>query len=75
MVLRHRSNMHSPMSSRTKTAIHWLRRILLALRVLAFNGAIGILVLFILLDRIETVASWVMRITVSLTLFDAALPA
>lgn len=52
------------MSSRTKKAIYWLRKLLLGLRALQLNGAIGILVLMILLDKIETVSAWVMRITV-----------
>jgi hypothetical protein len=65
MVLSRRSNAHSPMASRTKSAVIWLRRLQLALRVLQLNGAVGILVLMILLDKIEDVAAWVMRTTVS----------
>lgn len=62
MVLNHRSSTHAPMSPRTKSAIKWIRRIQLGIRVLQLNAAAGILVLFVLLDNIDTVKGWVMRI-------------
>lgn len=62
MVLNHRSTTYSPMSPRTKSAIKWIRRVQLFLRVLQLNAAVGILVVFILLDKIDEVKGWVMRI-------------
>lgn len=62
MVLNHRSSPYAPMSPRTKSAIKWIRRVQLALRVVQLNAAIGILVIMVLLDKINTVKGWVMRI-------------
>ncbi|CAG9970629.1 unnamed protein product [Clonostachys byssicola] len=63
MVLQHRSGNYKLMGPRTKKAIRYLRRVQLFLRVLELNGALGILVLMVLLDKIETVTALVMRIT------------
>jgi hypothetical protein len=52
------------MSPRTKSAIKWLRRLQLVLRLLEMNGAIGILVLTILFTNVDLVTHWVLRIAV-----------
>ena len=54
------------MSPRTKSWVKGLRRLQLALRVLHFIAAAGLLVLWILFDKIDDVTAWVMRITVRL---------
>jgi hypothetical protein len=54
------------MTGRTKWWIKALRKVQLALRVLEFVGAAGVLVMFILMNHVQDVTAWVMRITVSL---------
>ncbi|OHF03387.1 hypothetical protein CORC01_01440 [Colletotrichum orchidophilum] len=63
LVLNHRSNNYVSLSPRTKGWIKYMRIVQLGLRVLEFIGAAGLLALLILLDNIETLAGWVMRIT------------
>lgn len=52
------------MGRRTKGWIKGMRVVQLGLRVLELNGAIGILVLMILINNVEPLTAWVMRITV-----------
>lgn len=59
------------MSPRIKSWIKWLRHFQLLLRVLELVGAVGILVLVILITKIEAVTGWIMKITVSLQLHHA----
>ncbi|KAH7022472.1 hypothetical protein EDB80DRAFT_744967 [Ilyonectria destructans] len=63
MVLSYRSNNYSSMSPRIKSWIKWLRHFQLLLRVLELVGAVGILVLVILMTKIEAVTGWIMKIT------------
>ncbi|OLN95575.1 hypothetical protein CCHL11_04832 [Colletotrichum chlorophyti] len=63
MVLSHRSNNYVSLSPQTKSWIKTLRGVQLGLRILELLGASGILALLILLNNIETLAGWVMRIT------------
>jgi hypothetical protein len=53
------------MSGRTKWWIKATRVIQMGLRVLELIAAVGVLVLFILMNKIEDLTAWVMRITVS----------
>jgi hypothetical protein len=62
MVLNHRNNKFTSMGPRTKSAIKWLRRIQLALRLLEMNGAIGIMILMILFTHVSTITHWVLRV-------------
>lgn len=52
------------MGSRTKKWIKYMRGVNLFLRILELNGAIGILVLMILMNHMAQLTAWVMRITV-----------
>ncbi|KXH56516.1 hypothetical protein CSAL01_03341 [Colletotrichum salicis] len=63
LVLNHRSNNYVALGPRTKSWIKAMRIVQLCLRVLELIGAAGLLALLILLDNIETLAGWVMRIT------------
>lgn len=64
MVLNYRSNQYTSMSSRTKSWVKGLRHFQLALRVLHCIAAAGLLVLWILFDKIDNITAWVMRVTV-----------
>lgn len=66
MVLNYRSNEYTSMSPRTKAWVKGLRRFQLALRVFHFIAAAGLLTLWILFDKVDTVTAWVMRVAVSL---------
>ncbi|OAA44377.1 hypothetical protein NOR_04105 [Metarhizium rileyi] len=63
MVLSHQSNLYLPLGHRTKIWIKALRKIQLLIRILQINGAIGSLVLLILITNVEEVAGWIMRIS------------
>ncbi|KAL0944192.1 uncharacterized protein CTRU02_202079 [Colletotrichum truncatum] len=63
LVLSHRSNNYVSLSPRTKSWIKAMRVFQLGLRVLELIAAAGLLALLILLNNIETLAGWVMRIT------------
>ncbi|EFQ27555.1 hypothetical protein CGRA01v4_03085 [Colletotrichum graminicola] len=63
LVLSHRSNNYVSLSPRMKSWIKSIRLVQLGLRVVELIGAAGLLALLILLTNIETLASWVMRIT------------
>ncbi|KAF9881395.1 hypothetical protein CkaCkLH20_01545 [Colletotrichum karsti] len=63
MVLSHRSNNYVSLSSRTKKWIKAMRVVQLVVRVLQLFAATGVLALLILLNNIEALAGWVMRIT------------
>ena len=52
------------MSPRTKSWVKGLRRFQLALRVLQLIAAAGLLTLWILFDKLDTITGWVMRVTV-----------
>lgn len=53
------------MSWRTKWWIKAMRIVQLLLRLLEIFSALGILVLFIMINNIDELTAWVMRITVS----------
>ncbi|KAK2044045.1 hypothetical protein LZ31DRAFT_554598 [Colletotrichum somersetense] len=63
LVLSHRSNNYVSLSPRMKSWIKFIRLVQLGLRAVELIGAAGLLVLLIMLTNIETLASWVMRIT------------
>lgn len=52
------------MSPRAKSWIKWLRRLQLGLRLLQLLAALGLLALMILINKIEALEGWIMRITV-----------
>lgn len=54
------------MSNRTKWWIKATRVIQMGLRVLELIAAIGVLVLFILMNKMDDLTAWVMRITVGI---------
>jgi hypothetical protein len=54
------------MSRMTKSWIKGMRTFQLLLRILELNGAIGVLVLVILITGMDDLTAWIMRITVSL---------
>ncbi|KAM0246928.1 hypothetical protein ACHAP5_004377 [Fusarium lateritium] len=62
-VLTYRTNEYSSMSPRSKSFIKWLRHVQSALRVLQLVGALGLLALMVLIDKVPTLEGWVMRIT------------
>ncbi len=55
------------MSRTTKSWIKGTRVFQLGLRVLEVIGAVGLLVLMILINNVEELTGWVLRITVRLT--------
>ncbi|KAK2006610.1 hypothetical protein LZ32DRAFT_595234 [Colletotrichum eremochloae] len=63
LVLSHRSNNYVSLSPRMKSWINSIRLVQLGLRTVELIGAAALLTLLILLTNIETLASWVMRIT------------
>ncbi len=63
-VLGPRRNNYKPMGRRTKSFIVGLRRVQLGLRVLELVGALGILVMMILISHVDPVTAWVTRLTV-----------
>lgn len=65
MVLSYRSNDYVSMSPRTKKWIKGMRHLQWLLRLLELNGAIGLLVLIILITKVDAVTAWVLRIAVS----------
>lgn len=69
-VLTYRANEYASMSPRSKSFIKWLRHLQSALRVLQLVGALGLLALMVLIDKVPTLEGWVMRITVSLCSID-----
>jgi hypothetical protein len=69
-VLTYRANEYASMSPRSKSLIKWLRHVQSSLRVLQLVGALGLLALMILIDKVPTLEGWVMRITVSLCSID-----
>ncbi|KAI1075608.1 hypothetical protein F5B20DRAFT_594986 [Whalleya microplaca] len=52
-----------PMSSTTKSWIKWTRYVQIGLRLLEMVGGVCLLVLMILISNVDTLTSWVMRIT------------
>ncbi len=56
---------YKPIGRRTKSWIVGIRVAQLCVRVLQIVGAIGILVLMILIDNVDPLTSWVLRLTVS----------
>jgi len=52
------------MGRRTKSWIKYMRVVQLVCRALELVGAVGLLILTILLNNIEPLAGWVLRITV-----------
>jgi len=64
MVPSYRTTKYTPMSHRSKSAIKWLRRIQLLLRILELNGAVGLLVLMILVINVDLLQGWIIRISV-----------
>ncbi|KAM0199592.1 hypothetical protein ACHAPA_006903 [Fusarium lateritium] len=62
-VLTYRANEYSSMSPRSKSFIKWLRHVQSALRILQLVGALGLLALMVLIDKVPTLEGWVMRIT------------
>jgi len=57
------------MSRRTKSWVVGMRVVQQGLRGLQLIGAVGILVLMILINNVDMLVSWVMRITVGLSHF------
>ncbi|KAL2206651.1 hypothetical protein CC79DRAFT_1358503 [Sarocladium strictum] len=72
MVLNYRSNQYTSMSPRTKSWVRGLRRFQLALRVLHFIAAAGLLVLWILFDKVDNITAWVMRVSCGVVMVHAA---
>lgn len=64
MVLSYRSNEFSSMNPRTKAWITGMRWAQLVLRLFHVVAAAGLLVLWILFDKVGNMTAWVMRITV-----------
>ena len=56
---------YKPMGPTTKQFIVWMRKVQLGLRVLELVGGIGLLGLMILITKVDSLTSWVLRITVS----------
>ncbi|KAI0132349.1 hypothetical protein BJ170DRAFT_592311 [Xylariales sp. AK1849] len=57
-----RTSKYQPMSSTTKGWIKWTRRVQLGLRCLELVGALGLLVLMILISNVDALTAWIMRI-------------
>lgn len=58
---------YKPMPAHTKTAVTYVRRAQLGLRVLTELAAVGLLVAMILIQNISNVISWLLRVAVSLS--------
>lgn len=65
MALPARTNLFAPLGRKTKGAIKWSRRFQWFFRVLEFNGALGILVMFCLFKDLSATTAWIMRVVVS----------
>lgn len=52
------------LGKKTEKAIKWVRGWQLFCRILEFNGALGILILMILLSHVDGITAWIMRIVV-----------
>ncbi|KAK3318623.1 hypothetical protein B0H66DRAFT_603200 [Apodospora peruviana] len=63
-----RSKGFTPMGRRTKNWIVYMRFVQLACRVLELVAAVGLSILMILLDKVEVLAGWVLRITLGVTI-------
>ncbi|EGX94659.1 hypothetical protein CCM_02930 [Cordyceps militaris CM01] len=72
-VLQQRSA-YQQLGKKTQKAIKWVRGWQLLCRVLEFNGALGILILMILLTGVNGILAWIMRIVVSYQSFSVAWP-
>lgn len=53
------------MNPSVKTWVKWMRVVLLVTRILEFVAACGLLVMMILINKVEDVSGWIMRIVVS----------
>ncbi|OAA69065.1 hypothetical protein ISF_03440 [Cordyceps fumosorosea ARSEF 2679] len=58
---------YKQLGKKTEKAIKWVRGWQLLCRLLEFNGALGILVLMILLTRVNGITAWIMRIVSGVT--------
>ncbi|KAK5657681.1 hypothetical protein OQA88_2753 [Cercophora sp. LCS_1] len=56
------------MGRRTKAWIKGMRKFQLVLRVLELLGAIGLLVLMVLINNVETLTGWVLRVTLAVAI-------
>lgn len=67
---------YKTLGPKTKWWITSLRRVQLGFRVLQLVAAFGILFLFIVINKVDSLPSWVLRITVRITppLPDGSLP-
>lgn len=54
-----------PMNPSVKKWVKWMRIVLLATRVLEFIAACGLLTMMIILNKVDDVSGWIMRIVVS----------
>ncbi|KAJ5484161.1 hypothetical protein N7539_005957 [Penicillium diatomitis] len=52
----------TPMSSRTKNAVVYIRRVQLVLRIFAFTGALGSLFCSIVMTNVATTIIWILRV-------------
>ncbi|TDZ22483.1 hypothetical protein Cob_v004671 [Colletotrichum orbiculare MAFF 240422] len=68
LVLSHRSNDYVSLSPKTKGWIKVVRIVQLCLRILQFVTAAGILALLVLLNYMEALVGWVMRITAGIAI-------
>jgi hypothetical protein len=56
------------MSNTTKWFIRWTRYFQIGFRALELLGAVGLLVLMIIITNVDPVTAWIMRIAVGLPL-------
>lgn len=62
LLLSHQNSHYVPLGGQTKKWIKRLRGVQLLCRILEFNGALGALILLILVTNIDEVTGWIMRI-------------
>ncbi|KAM7204533.1 hypothetical protein V8F33_001497 [Rhypophila sp. PSN 637] len=68
----HRSRPFKPMGRKTKNWIRYMRKVQLVCRALELVGGVGMLVVMILLNNIDALAGWVLRITLGVNIIHCA---
>ncbi|KAK4215688.1 hypothetical protein QBC37DRAFT_281158 [Rhypophila decipiens] len=68
----HRSRPFKPMGRRTKNWIRYMRKVQLVCRALELVGTVGMLLVMILVNNIDALAGWVLRITLGVNILHCA---
>ncbi|KAM7204442.1 hypothetical protein V8F20_003558 [Naviculisporaceae sp. PSN 640] len=68
----HRTRPFKPMGRKTKNWIRYMRKVQLVCRALELIGTTGLLVVMILLNNIDALAGWILRITLGVNILHCA---